>query len=66
MPVCKVCNSPKSSYVMNNKLVCFHCDELLFDIEIECEEIETPLKKAEKQSQEKQESFGAKKATKSE
>lgn len=23
---------------MNNKTVCFRCDELLFDIEIECDE----------------------------
>ncbi len=23
---------------MNNKLVCLHCDELLFDVEIECDE----------------------------
>ena len=38
---CKACGNPKSSYLMNNKTVCFRCDELLFDIEIECEE-ETP------------------------
>jgi hypothetical protein len=27
---------------MNNKPVCLHCDELLFDMEIECEEFELP------------------------
>lgn len=26
---------------MNNKRVCLRCDDLLFDIEIECDEIET-------------------------
>lgn len=35
---CGVCAKQKSSFVMNNKLVCLHCDELLFDVEIECDE----------------------------
>ena len=39
MPACQICHDPKSSYLLNNKLVCMICDELLFDIEIECEEI---------------------------
>lgn len=39
---CNVCGNPKSRYVMNNKLVCMKCDELLFDLEIECEEVEKP------------------------
>jgi hypothetical protein len=38
--VCGVCGQDKSSYIMNNKRVCLKCDELLFDLEIECEEIE--------------------------
>ena len=38
MQDCKVCGKPRSSFIMNNKTVCFRCDELLFDIEIECEE----------------------------
>ena len=35
---CTICSKPKSNFVMNNKLVCFRCDELLFDMEIELEE----------------------------
>lgn len=35
---CNICGKPKSQFVMNNKTVCMRCDELLFDIEIECEE----------------------------
>ncbi len=42
MSYCKVCSKPHSQYVMNNKPVCFHCDELLFDIEIETEEFDAP------------------------
>ena len=38
--VCGVCGQDKSNYIMNNKRVCLKCDELLFDLEIECEEIE--------------------------
>lgn len=38
MPTCSVCEKPKSAYLMDNKSVCLRCDELLFDIEIECEE----------------------------
>ena len=37
--VCKVCNAPLSSYIMNNKAVCLRCDDLLFDIEIECDDL---------------------------
>jgi hypothetical protein len=37
---CSVCKSTLSQVLMNNRLVCFKCDELLFDIEIECEEKE--------------------------
>ncbi len=32
---CKICNNELSSFIMNNRLVCLKCDELLFDIEIE-------------------------------
>lgn len=37
---CSVCKSTLSQVLMNNRLVCFKCDELLFDIEIECDEKE--------------------------
>ena len=40
--VCGVCGKEKSPFVMNNKKVCLHCDELLFDMEIECEEMAAP------------------------
>ena len=42
MPVCNICKKSKSPYLLNNKLVCMSCDELMFDIEIECEEIQSP------------------------
>lgn len=35
---CRVCLRPKSKFVFQNKTVCLKCDELLFDMEIECEE----------------------------
>jgi hypothetical protein len=38
MSPCKVCGAPRSAYILNNKTVCLRCDELLFDLEIECEE----------------------------
>ena len=37
MNVCGVCTKERSRYLLNNKLVCLTCDELLFDIEIEME-----------------------------
>lgn len=37
---CKICGKEKSPFHMNNKLVCLKCDELLFDVEIECDENE--------------------------
>lgn len=37
---CKICNNNISPFIMNNRLVCMRCDELLFDIEIERDEIE--------------------------
>jgi len=40
MKTCTVCEKPSSTVVMNNRLVCFRCDELLFDIEIESDEAE--------------------------
>lgn len=46
---CTICKQERSPFIMNNKAVCFRCDELLFDIEIECEEerpiVETPKEK---------------------
>ncbi len=32
---CSICKNPLSKVLMNNRWVCFKCDELLFDIEIE-------------------------------
>ncbi len=37
---CGVCGGPRSKFVLNNKRVCLKCDDLLFDLEIECEELE--------------------------
>lgn len=42
MPTCKVCNKAHSRFLMNNRLVCFSCDELTFDIEIEIDEMDAP------------------------
>lgn len=38
MSKCKVCGTAKSPYVLNNKTVCLKCDDLLFDLEVECDE----------------------------
>ena len=38
MSECKVCGRTRSPFVMNNKQVCLNCDDLLFDIEIECDD----------------------------
>jgi len=38
LSACGVCGKSRSVFVMNNKTVCLKCDELLFDIEIECDE----------------------------
>jgi hypothetical protein len=38
MKTCKVCGNPKSHYVLNNRTVCLKCDDLVFDVEIECDE----------------------------
>ncbi|MSP18877.1 MAG: hypothetical protein EXR74_04840 [Bdellovibrionales bacterium] len=40
MKTCKICGGPKSNYVLNNRTVCMKCDELVFDVEIECDEDE--------------------------
>jgi hypothetical protein len=40
MPKCGTCGEPVSPFLMNNKCVCLRCDELLFDIEIECDDHE--------------------------
>jgi hypothetical protein len=44
IPQCTVCGKSKSRFIMNNKTVCMRCDELLFDLEIECEEVEVETK----------------------
>lgn len=38
MKTCNVCGNPKSLYVLNNRTVCMKCDDLVFDLEIECDE----------------------------
>lgn len=40
MKDCTVCKKQSSAFLLNNRFVCFHCDELLFDIEIESDEAE--------------------------
>ncbi|MFM8269331.1 MAG: hypothetical protein ACKN9V_04005 [Pseudomonadota bacterium] len=40
MKTCSVCKKSSSTILMNNRFVCFGCDELLFDIEIESDEAE--------------------------
>ncbi len=42
---CNVCQQQRSQYMMNNRFVCLRCDDLLFDIEIECEEELKPTTK---------------------
>jgi len=37
---CSICKIPLSNVLMNNRWVCFKCDELLFDIEIESDQLE--------------------------
>ncbi len=47
MSKCKVCNNNKTQFLFQNKAVCFKCDELLFDMEIELdEEVQVPDNKA--------------------
>lgn len=47
MSTCKVCNNNKTQFIFQNKTVCFKCDELLFDMEIELdEEVKSPDTKA--------------------
>ena len=35
---CSLCGKEYSGFILNNKQTCLHCDELLFDLEIECDE----------------------------
>lgn len=50
MKTCSVCKKTSSTILMNNRFVCFRCDELLFDIEIESDEVEIVLaQKSERQ-----------------
>ncbi|MBI4405481.1 MAG: hypothetical protein HY537_15060 [Deltaproteobacteria bacterium] len=45
---CSVCGKGKSEFVLNNKLVCMRCDELLIDLEIECEEEQKKIQQPSK------------------
>ena len=51
MSNCKICNRARSGFLMNNKLVCMRCDELLFDLEIELEEVEVRTSETTKPAQ---------------
>lgn len=60
MSECSICRKAKSAFVMNNKTVCMRCDDLLFDLEIECEEERvviplrtTPLSKPQEETAKK-------------
>lgn len=46
--ICTLCSKDKTHY-LDSKPVCLRCDELLFDIEIECEEIKIESEKLETQ-----------------
>jgi hypothetical protein len=59
MKTCKICGNPKSTYVLNNRLVCMKCDDLVFDLEIECEE--EPSQTAPKGNDKEQKLKGLKK-----
>ena len=41
MKTCKICGNPKSKFILNNRTVCIKCDDLVFDLEIECDETST-------------------------
>lgn len=45
--ICTLCSKDKT-YYLDSKLVCLRCDELLFDIEIECEETKVEAVETEK------------------
>ena len=49
MKTCKICGKEKSPYILNNRSVCMRCDELVFDVEIECDDdyVSAQQKKAE-------------------
>ena len=36
-PVCPLCEERKLEHTFRNRLACLRCDELLFDLEMECE-----------------------------
>lgn len=40
MSNCQICGQSRRGFILNNKAVCLRCDELLFDLEIELEEVE--------------------------
>ena len=35
---CTICKREKSSFILEHKLVCLRCDELMFDLQLELEE----------------------------
>lgn len=57
MSACSVCQKAKSAFVMNNKTVCMRCDELLFDLEIECDEERVVVQLKTKKTQPKEETL---------
>lgn len=46
MSTCGICCQARSRFMMNNKFVCMHCDDLLFDIELEMDEEEKVSKES--------------------
>ena len=37
MGFCRICGGVRKGFFMKDKLVCMRCDELVFDMEIECD-----------------------------
>ena len=49
MRKCGICCQERATFMMNNKFVCTTCDDLLFDIELELDEMETSGKESKDQ-----------------
>ena len=60
MKTCSVCKKASSTTLMNNRFVCFQCDDLLFDIEIESDEAEVSQVRAKNTLQVNKETLSTK------
>lgn len=58
MKTCKICGKPKSQYILNNRTVCLNCDDLVFDLEIECEQETDTAKSRNNDKNQSNPSFG--------